>query len=126
MSENPGPSELENVEWKLIELERLAIQPSQRGAPTMTLSSKEQRAQGFAGCNRFSADYELDGEKLNFTGFALTQMGCLQPTPEPSLIKALGAAASWKIDGHTLELFDASGSLRARWTVTVIESGGQS
>lgn len=123
MNANPGPAELENVEWKLVELDGAAVPDTPPGAPTLTLSSKEDRARGFAGCNRYTGGYELEGASLRFTAIATTRMACPDPTPEASLLKALSATASWKVGGRTLELYDATPTLRARWTVTAIESG---
>ena len=78
---------------------------------------------GFAGCNRMMSGYELDGEALKFTGMATTRMACIDVTPEEQLLRALGATTRWKVSGNTLELSDASGTVRTRWTVTMIESG---
>lgn len=125
MSDGDQISELENVHWKLTELDGAALAPTPRGVPSIKLSSKEKRAHGFAGCNRFFAGYELNGEKLRFTGLASTRMACIEPTPEAALLKALAETASWKLDGHVLELFDAAPSLRSRWTVLLIESGSE-
>jgi len=125
MNAGADTSELENVEWKLVELDGAAIPATSRGVPTFKLSSKENRAHGFAGCNRFVGGYELDGATLRFTGLASTRMACLEPTPEAALLKALEDTASWKVEGQTLELSDASRSLRTRWTVTMIESAGE-
>ncbi len=124
MNASADTSELENVEWKLIELDGMPVPAPLHGAPTMTLSSKDHRAHGFAGCNRFFGGYDVNGGKLRFTGLAATRMACPEPTPEPALLKALEDTASWKVDGRILELFDATPVLRARWTVTAIESGG--
>lgn len=126
MTASADTSDVENVEWTLTELDGEAIPVPRGGAPTMTLSSKENRAHGFAGCNRYFGGYELSDGKLRFTGLAATRMACPEPTPEAALLKALEDTVSWKVDGRTLELFDASPSLRSRWTVTVIESDGES
>ncbi|HZF25716.1 MAG TPA: META domain-containing protein [Steroidobacteraceae bacterium] len=114
---------LENVQWTLVQLDGKAIEPSSRGAPTLMLSSKDMRLSGFAGCNRMLGGYELNGETLKFNAMATTRMACIDVTPEEPLLLALGATARWKVVGNTLELFDASGNTRTRWTVTMIESG---
>jgi heat shock protein HslJ len=116
-------ADVENVEWTLTELDGAAIAPTERGAPTLKLSSKERRASGFAGCNRYTGGYELNGATLRFGALAATRMACPDPTPETALLKVLEATASWKVAGRTLELSDASATVRARWTVRSIESG---
>ena len=116
-------SDLENVEWTLTELEGAAIAATSRPAPTLKLASKDRRASGFAGCNQYTGGYELVGERLRFNAIATTRMACPDPTPEAALLKALGDTASWKVAGRTLELSDATPTVRSRWTVTAIESG---
>jgi heat shock protein HslJ len=125
LNASSGPADLENVEWTLTELDGAALQATSRPAPTLKLSSKDHRASGFAGCNRFTGGYELVDERLRFNALATTRMACPEPTPEPALLKALEATASWKVTGRTLELADATPAVRTRWTVTAIESGGQ-
>jgi heat shock protein HslJ len=114
---------LENVQWTLVQLEGKAIEVGSRGAPTLMLSSKDKRLSGFAGCNRMIGGYELDGDALRFSGVATTRMACIDVTPEESLLRTLGAVARWNVSGSTLELLDASGTVRSSWTATAIESG---
>lgn len=118
-----GSSALENVEWTLIELEGTALAAAAGGTPTLSLSSKDQSVRGFAGCNRFFGGYELNGDGLRLAGLAATRMACPDMSVEAAVMKALEETATWKIDGRKLELFDATGKLRSRWTATVIESG---
>jgi heat shock protein HslJ len=125
MTGDGGASEIENVEWTLIELDGTAIAPAANGTPTMSLSSKDLRARGFAGCNRFFGSYELNGTRLRLAGLAATRMACPEMSVEAAVMKALDETATWKIDGRTLELFDATGKLRSRWTATLIESGAK-
>jgi heat shock protein HslJ len=99
------------------------VPKTSRPAPTLKLSSKEHRASGFAGCNRFTGGYELVGDKLRFNALATTRMACPDPTPEAAVLKALGDTASWKVDGRTLELSDATATVRSRWSVTIVEAG---
>ena len=114
---------LEDVQWTLIELDGEALEALSRGAPTLTLASKDKRMSGFAGCNRMMGGYELDGDALKFSAMATTRMACVDVTPEERLLRALQATTSWKVMANTLELFDAAGTARTRWSVTMIESG---
>jgi len=125
MAGDPQLSELENVEWTLTELDGATIASGSGGAPTLTFSSKEHRAQGFAGCNRFFGGYQLSGNQLHVEPLAMTRMACPESISETALIKALEATASWRIDGRRLELLDATSILRSRWTATAIESGAR-
>ncbi|HKE44266.1 MAG TPA: META domain-containing protein [Steroidobacteraceae bacterium] len=114
---------LENVQWTLVQLEGKAIERGSRGAPTLTLSSKDKRLSGFAGCNRMIGSYELEGDAIKFSGVATTRMACIDVTPEESLLRTLGYVTRWKVSGSTLELLDAAGTVRSNWTATAIESG---
>jgi heat shock protein HslJ len=118
-----NPTTLENVQWTLLQLDGEAVKSNARGAPTLSLASKDRRLSGFAGCNRMIGGYELDGEAVKFTGMATTRMACIDVTPEEPLLRALAATTRWRVTGNTLELFDASGTVRTRWTATMIESG---
>ena len=118
-----NPTTLENVQWTLLQIDGEAVKTPSRGTPTMSLASKDRRMAGFAGCNRMMGGYELDGEALKFSEMATTRMACIDVTPEEPLLRALGATTRWKVTGNTLELFDGSGAVRTRWTVTMIESG---
>lgn len=125
MAGDPALSELENVEWTLIELDGTTITSGSGGAPTLSFSSKEHRAQGFAGCNRFFGGYQLNGNQLHVGPLAMTRMACPESTSETALIKALEGTESWRIDGRKLELLDATSVPRSRWTATAIESGAR-
>ena len=120
------PGSVEKVEWKLVALDGAPVTDASRGAPTITLSSKDQRVTGFAGCNQLTGGYELKGELLHFTAIATTRMFCPDPNPETALLRALDATSRWKVEDRTLDLIDASGKSVARWTVTVMESGEKS
>ena len=115
---------LEDVQWTLIELDGEGLKPLSRGPPTMTLASKDKRISGFAGCNRMMGGYDLDGNALKFSEMATTRMACIDVTPEERLLRALQATTRWKVTINTLELFDETGTVRTRWTVSMIESGG--
>jgi putative lipoprotein len=119
-------ADLENVEWTLTELDGAAIAATSRGSPTLKLASKDRRASGFAGCNRYTGGYELSGAHLRFGAIAATRMACPDPTPETALLKALQDTVSWKVDGRTLELADSTRTVRTRWTVRSVETGDKS
>ena len=122
-AQHPSTTTLEDVQWTLVELDGEALKALSRGPPTLTLASKDKRMSGFAGCNRMMGGYELDGNALKFSAMATTRIACIDVTPEEPLLRALQATASWKVTTNTLELFDATGTVRSRWSVTMIESG---
>src|SRR5262245_12853269 len=118
-----NPTTLENVQWTLLQLDGEAVKSSSRGVPTLKLSSKDRRLSGFAGCNRMIGGYEPDAGAPKSTDMVTTRMACIDVTPEEPLLRALAATTRWNVTGNTLELIDASGTVRTRWTATMIESG---
>ena len=108
---------LENTYWKLMRLggEAVAVADGQR-EPHFILQPEQKRVAGSGGCNRLIGSYTLDGEKLAFGQMASTKMACTEGMDvEQAFHTALGKVASWRIDGETLELFDASGTLVAQF-----------
>lgn len=73
-------------------------------------------ASGDGGCNRWSADYELDGSDLVFGPVMSTRKACPEPAMgvETAFFGQLGSVTSWASDGAGLVLFDAEGMEVAR------------
>jgi copper homeostasis protein (lipoprotein) len=120
-SETCGPvhstAMLENTYWKLV---RLGNEPVTLGEgekePYMTLMPRDNRVQGFAGCNRLVGSYELKEANLKFGLMASTRMSCRDGMElEASFMRALESTAKWKIQGEHLELSDLKGTLVARF-----------
>src|SRR6185369_1496493 len=59
---------------------------------------------GSTGCNRFTASYALDGEKLEIGHVAATQMACPPPADkiERDYLAALDRVAAWDRTGDEL------------------------
>jgi heat shock protein HslJ len=103
--ENPGVSvsatqELENIEWRLVEVEGRAITPTEgEKRPFMRLDPTKKQAAGYAGCNDFFGGYTLDGSSLSFGPIGATRRACEGPQDEIEIdfLKALGATGSWQI-----------------------------
>jgi heat shock protein HslJ len=73
---------------------------------------------GSGGCNRYSAPYAVEGNKIQI-GLALsTMMACAEPimAQEQAYLAALAQAATYRIEGAQLELRDADGALLAAYT----------
>ena len=70
---------------------------------------------GHAGCNRFRAPYEAEGERLSVGPPAVTRMHCAEPPgvmeQERRFLVALQQAASRSFDGEQLDLRTANGAL---------------
>ena len=102
---------LENTYWKLMTVggAPVTVAEGQR-EPYLVLQAPDKRVAGYGGCNRFSGSYSTGTEALTFGPIAATKMACLQGGEvEPPFFEALGKAATWKIAGERLDLFDAAG-----------------
>jgi uncharacterized lipoprotein YbaY/heat shock protein HslJ len=102
---------LENTYWKLMRLgsQPVTVADNQR-EPHFVLQSETKRVSGSGGCNRMMGSYTLDGDKLAFSQMAGTMMACPEGMDlEQAFHAALQKVAKWRIDGETLELFDAAG-----------------
>lgn len=91
------------------------------------------KVSGSGGCNRYTGAYTVNGDKLDITGVASTQIACQPPldTVERSYLAALDAATGWAIDGNQLVLsaggketlrYDAA-TPQGSWEVTGLNLG---
>ena len=104
---------LANTYWKILRLGDTEIAPGEgRREPNLILRAGEPRFTATVGCNQISGGYTLDGDRLVFTAGATTRMACPAPLGdwENQLVAVLDKAATWRIDGQTLELLDAAGN----------------
>ncbi|MGE0582497.1 MAG: YbaY family lipoprotein [Steroidobacteraceae bacterium] len=109
--DNPGVPALEDTYWGLARIDAVpvALAPGQR-APYIVLASAKHRVGGFAGCNRLTGGYALDGRQLSFTQMAGTMMACAQGMElEQQFHAALARVAGWRLEANGLALLDAQG-----------------
>lgn len=82
-------------------------------AQTTLILSPEGKTGGRGGCNAYTGDHQLAGDKLSFGGIAATMMACPEAlmNQEQTFFRALGEVQSWRVDAGTgkLELLDGSG-----------------
>lgn len=107
-----GDTALVGTSWVLTELNG---EPSAEGVDT-TLSFREDGAGGRGGCNSYGGSVSFDGED----GIALsevfsTMMACPDPqmAQEQAYFRALEDVSSYALDGDTLSLLDAEGTVLA-------------
>lgn len=102
---------LENTRWKLSEMNGTPVITADNGKDVYFLLNNK-KIQGFAGCNTITGSYTTSGEKITFTT-ASTRMMCPQDQMEIEnfYTYALTHAATYKIDGDVLELFEGETSL---------------
>ncbi len=80
---------------------------------TITAEFAAGRISGSAGCNSYFTDYTLTGDKIQIGPVGSTKMACdeVKMEAEGRFLTGLGSAESYTIDGHTLTLQHAQGSL---------------
>jgi hypothetical protein len=75
----------------------------------LVLEQPARRASGYAGCNRYTGAYTLDGAALALRATRATRMACIDGMErEQAFLNALGAVAAWRVDGQRLQLLDAN------------------
>jgi len=87
----------------------------------------DNTAAGSAGCNNYNTTYTVTGNKISFNeAMAVTGKLCAEPIMalESRYLQALSAAATYKVSGHTLTLFDASGKPLAEYSEQSNKLGG--
>lgn len=110
---------LEGNTWRAIAIgDKAVIEP--QGRPDgvhIVLDAKEKRFSGSGGINRIMGGYKLSGSSLAFTAPASTMMAGPQELmdQEVAFLKALEKAASYKIAGETMRLFDKEGKELVRF-----------
>jgi heat shock protein HslJ len=118
--ERQAPLQLEGSSWNVTSFNnnRDAV-VGVSGEGDITLVFADGQVSGSAGCNRFSAAYEVDGQAISFGPARSTRMACAQPLmeQEQAFMAALESAVSWSIDGNVLDMHRADGQ-RAIWAVS--------
>jgi len=76
--------------------------------PTLEINLKKMTARGLTGCNNFQADVIIDGNKINFPSFPMTQKYC--EGYENVFVKAITLTVSYKIEGTELYFYDKEGN----------------
>ena len=114
-SEPPAASvaSLEDREWILVGLGDRAAPPGAGGRPaTIRFDSANGSAAGFAGCNRYSAQYTLAGDRLTFGPAVSTKMACADGDElERSFLATLPEIRTYERSDSTLTLSGSGGPL---------------
>lgn len=99
---------LEDTPWVLVS--GAGIELPGDVSPSATFS--DGRMAGSTGCNRYSATYVLDGDRLHLDPAIATRMACLPPLDalESSYLTALDNVERWEVDDEILTLSDGDGN----------------
>jgi heat shock protein HslJ len=76
---------------------------------------------GSAGCNNYNATYQTEGNNITISPATTTRMACPQPegvmAQETQYLAALATAATYQLQGDSLELRTADGALAASFVL---------
>jgi putative lipoprotein len=113
----PAPP-LGGREWTLVGLGESAAPVGAGGRPaTIQFDPASGRAAGFAGCNRYSAEYTIAGDSLGFGPAVSTKMACADGDGlERRFLAALPEIVTYEISDSMLTLSGAGGPV-ARFRV---------
>lgn len=104
---------LDDREWTLVNLGEQDAPLGAGGRPaTIRFDPPNRRAAGFAGCNRYSAEYTLAGDSLTFGPAISTKMACADGDElERSYLATLPEVRSYQRSDSTLTLSGSGGPL---------------
>ena len=102
--------------WRLIEINGKPLQLSEgQDTPFVHLAAKDNRVQGFGGCNRFSGTFLVKGQIFLFNKRIGTRMACVKGMDlEFEFFRILSATDGYHIEGEILELRNRDGQVLAR------------
>ena len=107
-----GIGDLAGSEWMMLNEARSATPP--------TIAFTEDRASGYAGCNRWFASVGRTDQALEFGDIGLTRMMCSPPSMEAerAFRTALNDTRGFRIENGELVLYDIGGADTARFRRT--------
>jgi PKD repeat protein len=97
--EAPDLSDLEDINWSLVEAGTLDTQP-------ITALFQGGTVSGFSGCNTYTGSYQSDGSSLTISGLTTTQIACDEAAAarENSYLANLGSVNGYVVNGNNLNL----------------------
>lgn len=108
---------LENTYWRAIRLAGKPAPPRPAASEPNLTFHPDGRVSGSDGCNRISGSYERKGDAIHFGQMIGTQRACPGTAEiDKAFRDALTSAASLRLSGGSLELFDAGGTEVAAFT----------
>jgi heat shock protein HslJ len=104
-------ADIADRDWELVALgDRTAPFGAQVKPPTLKLTPADSRATGFAGCNRYFAQYSLRGDSLKFESPGATKMFCeASDSLERAFLGMLPEVVTYQVSDTALTLTTKSG-----------------
>jgi heat shock protein HslJ len=108
------PAELSDGIWQLNVFNTGNALMSNLVTDRINITLAEGKLNGFAGCNVYSAKYNISEDKISFSPMKTTRKNCNYPesvmATEQGYFAALERTASYKIKGNQLTFFDEKGT----------------
>ncbi len=103
---------LTNTYWKAVTINAQTV--SVRTKEPFIQFDKDNRVNGFLGCNNVSGSYSKEQHSISFSQLASTKKMCSQSMEqEAAMLNMLNNTQKWAIEGESLELKDSSGNTLA-------------
>jgi len=112
-------------DWTLAEYGDRADVPDGKTGEALTLlfDAATGRVSGFAGCNRFTGSYTLEGTHLKFGELATTKMACARGMElEAAYLASLGAANRFRLTGAELQILGTGATVATEMRFRPLES----
>lgn len=101
-----GKYPLAETKWKLISVNKKAVQPKGKDVYYIKLKSKDGRFVAFSGCNNILGNYVMPSTStLTFSGIISTKMACADMELESHFCSMLGLTRGYKIYNTILTLY---------------------
>lgn len=83
--------------------------PAAAGVETTLKFGNDGQMSGSMGCNSFSGDYKVTGDKIEFGSIVSTMMACDEPrmSQESAAFQVLNGSTSFEINGDSLTISGA-------------------
>ncbi|MGM5630397.1 META domain-containing protein [Apibacter raozihei] len=91
--------------WELVKMNGKSAKDLFDKVPTLSFDKAESRVQGFAGCNRYSGGFALEGNKFIISRLVTTRMMCQNKNDEYGFTQAMESVNIAKYEGNNLFLF---------------------
>lgn len=104
-----APAPLLNTSWSLQSYGDPTAPTRMLPGTEITASfAQDDKVSGSAGCNRYSGEYKLNGQRVSITRLASTQMYCAEPggimAQESTFLGAMEQATSYVVKGTELRI----------------------
>ena len=103
---------LTNTYWKAVTINAQTV--SVRTKEPFIQFDKDNRVNGFLGCNNVNGSYSTEQHSISFSQLASTKKMCSQSMEqEAAMLNMLNNTQKWAIEGESLALKDSSGNTLA-------------